>query len=203
MLAPLTPKQKEILEFITVYYQLNKISPSLEEVKQHFKLRAVSTVHEHIEKLKIKGYLKKEMNQARGIKTTFQTDLGDKFMEVNILGNIAAGKPIEAIEDPEPILINLNLLPGRGNFYALKVVGDSMIEDGIHDEDIVLIKAQNIANNGETVVAIVEDNRATLKKYYLEKDRIRLQPANINFKPMFYKKVEIRGKVVALIRKYS
>lgn len=202
MLAPLTPRQKEILDYINIYYQTNRIAPSLDEIKHHFKLRAVSTVHEHVEKLKSKGYLKKEMNQARGIRTTFQNDLGENFIEVNVLGNIAAGQPIEAVEDPEPILVDIGLLKGTGNFFALVVKGDSMLEDGIFDGDFVIVRAQNIANNGDTVVAVVKDNMATLKRFYREKDVIRLQPANEKLKPMYFREVEVRGKVVALIRKY-
>lgn len=202
MLAPLTSRQKEILEYINVYYQMNRIAPSLDEIKQHFKLRAVSTVHEHVEKLKAKGYLKKEMNQARGIRTTYQNDLGENFVEINVLGNIAAGDPIEAVENPEPILVDMGLLKGTGDFYALQVKGSSMIEDGIFEGDIVIIRAQSTAQNGDTVVAIVKDNAATLKKFYLEKDRVKLQPANSSLKPMFYRQVEIRGKVVALLRNY-
>ena len=199
MFSPLTPRQKQILDFIDLYCKVNKLAPSLEEIRKHFKLKAVSTVHEHIEKLKKKGYLTKEMNQARGIKTT--TDLGlkeEKFIEINLLGRIAAGKPIEAIEDPEPLLINKEILKnGRGEYYALEVVGDSMIEDGIHEDDVVIIKAQNTANNGDTVVAIVGNNTATLKRFYKEKNIIRLQPANSELSPMFYKNVEIRGRGIS------
>jgi SOS regulatory protein LexA len=181
---------------------MNRIAPSLEEIRDHFNLRAVSTVHEHIEKLKSKGYIKKEMNQARGIRTTLQSNEGENFMEVNILGNIAAGEPIEAIENPEPIWINKELVSPKGQFYALQVKGNSMIDDGIHEGDIVIIEKTAQAENGDTVVAIVKDNEATLKRFYKQSDRIKLQPANPSLKPMYFKKVEIRGKVVALVRKY-
>lgn len=203
MLAPLTPKQKQILEFINLYYDINHIAPSLEEIRQHFKLRAVSTVHEHIEKLKSKGYIKKEMNQARGIKTTSQSDIGEDMVEINVLGRIAAGEPIEPIEIPEPILINSSLISKSASYYALIVKGDSMIEDGIYPEDVVIIKSQADANNGDTVVAVIEDEGATLKRFYREKDRVRLQPANERLKPKFYRSIEIRGKVVALLRTYE
>lgn len=202
MLAPLTSRQKEILDYINLYYQINQIAPSLEDIRNHFKLKAVSTVHEHIEKLKAKGYIQKEMNQARGIRTTKQNDVTDNMVEINVLGRIAAGEPIEAIENPEPFLINSNLISKNGEYYALIVKGDSMIEDGIFPDDVVVIKSQEYANNGETVVAIVKEGYATLKKFFKEKDRVRLQPANEKLKPMFYKKVEVRGKVVALVRRY-
>lgn len=209
MLASLTPRQKQILEFIEMYTQMHNLSPSLEEIRSHFNLKAISTVHEHIEKLKKKGYLHKEMNQARGIRTVGQEDLGDNTVSINVLGQIAAGEPIEAIEVAEPIEISSQLLPkgATGNrdasFYALKVQGDSMIEDGIHSGDIVVVKSQSAADNGDTVVAILEDNCATLKRFYREKDRVRLQPANEKLEPRFYRNVEVRGKVVALVRRYD
>lgn len=204
MLAPLTAKQKQILEYINLYYDLNHIAPSLEEIREHFRLKAVSTVHEHVEKLKSKGYVRKEMNQARGIKTTSQTDLSDNLVEINILGRIAAGEPIEAIENPEPLVVNAALLPKGGSYYGLVVKGISMVDDGIFPDDIVIIKSQSQAQDGDTVVAIVDidNNLATLKRFYREHDRIRLQPANQALKPKFYKNIEVRGKVVALIRQY-
>lgn len=202
MLAPLTPKQKQILEYINLYYDLNHIAPSLDEIKAHFKLKAVSTVHEHIEKLKSKGYIRKEMNQARGIKTTSQSDVSDSLVEINILGRIAAGEPIEAIENPEPFFINAGLLKKNGQYFGLRVKGTSMIEDGIFPDDIVIIKSQTYAQDGDTIVAVIEKEFATLKKFYKENDRIRLQPANSALKPQFYKDIEIRGKLIALVRQY-
>ncbi len=202
MLGTLTSRQKQILDYINFYYQLNSIAPSLEEIKQHFKLRAVSTVHEHIEKLKLKGYLSKEMNQARGIRTSATHSQGQDNFEVNLLGNIAAGEPIEAVENAEPITVSRSLLKGPGPFYALKVVGNSMIEDGIFDQDIVIIRSQSTAIDGETVVAVVDDERATLKKFYKERDRFKLVPANSEMEPKYYKRVDIRGKLIALVRKY-
>lgn len=202
MLAALTRKQKLILDFIEMYRHANSISPSLEEIRHHFKLRAVSTVHEHVEKLKAKGYLRKEMNQARGIRTT-GTTMSEKYIEIDVLGQIAAGSPLEAIENAEPILVSSSIIPKfQGNYFALKVKGDSMIEDGILDGDLVIIKSQQQAQDGDIVVAIVGDNEATLKRIYKERDRFRLQPANPALKPMFYKQVEVRGKLVALLRNY-
>lgn len=201
MLSPLTQRQKEILEYINLYISIHKISPSLEEIKDHFGLKAISTIHEHIEKLKKKGYLKKEMNQARGIVTN---NIEDKdLIEIDILGEIAAGEPIEAIENPEPIVISKEILGRKsGDFYCLRVKGDSMIEDGIHSGDLVIIKSQKSANNGDTIVAIVDDNHATLKRFYKQMNKIKLQPANEKLKPKFYKSIDIRGKVIALIRNF-
>jgi repressor LexA len=206
MLAPLTPRQKEILEFIDMYYELHNLSPSLEEIRKHFNLSAVSTVHEHVDKLKKKGYLQKEMNQARGIKTIHQQDFtDDSATEISILGTITAGDPIEPVEVPEPLVVSSDFIAEGKEYFALKVSGESMIEEGILDGDLVIVKSQTTANNGDTVVAVIkddEDEAATLKKFYKERDIFRLQPANEKLKPIYAKKVEVRGKVVGLIRQY-
>lgn len=203
MYPSLTKRQKEILDFIQAYYSKKKFAPSLEEIKIHFDLRAISTVHEHIENLKSKGYLKKEMNQARGIELINPDLESNRFVEIQNLGVITAGQPIEAVEDPEPLLVNREILANPGRYYALTVRGESMIEEGIHDGDVVIVREQHIANNGDTIVAVVQDNLATLKKFYREKNRVRLQPANPTLKPRYYRNVEIRGRVVSLIRRFQ
>lgn len=193
----LTPKQKKVLNFIISYKNKHKYAPSLEEIAKFLKLKAVSTVYQYIESLKNKGYLKKKENQPRGISPLEETS---ETTEIPLLGYIAAGEPIEAIENPELISINKNLLSKTGNHYALKVKGNSMIDDGIFDGDTVIIKEQNTANNGETIVAIINKNEATLKKIYWEKNRIKLQPANQSLLPIFTTDIEIRGKVISIIR---
>jgi len=193
----LTPKQKKILDFIENYVDRHEFAPSLEEIGKHFRLKAVSTVHQHIEALKTKGYLKKENNQPRGIAPL---EKKEDNVEIPLLGFIAAGEPIEAIEDPEPLMISKGLLAKSGNHYALRVKGSSMIDEGIFDGDTVIVREQKTAENGETVVAIIEGSEATLKKIYRENGRVRLQPANQMLLPLFPKEVEIRGKVVSIIR---
>lgn len=202
MYKALTRRQKEILDYITDYSKVNGYAPSLEEIGVHFNLKAVSTIHEHIENLKHKGYLNKEMNQARGIEIIDPELSEQQFLQIQNLGVITAGKPIEAVEDPEPMYITRELLKSPGRYYALTVRGDSMIEDGIFDGDVVVIREQSYADNGDTVVAVVQDNMATLKRFYKEKNRVRLQPANENLKARFYRNVQIRGKVVSLIRSF-
>ncbi len=193
----LTPKQKKILDFICLYYKKKGFAPSLEEIGHHFKLKAVSTVHQHVETLKAKGYLKKENNQPRGIRP-FKKE--ESSVEIPLLGYIAAGNPIEAIESPEPLTVSRELLAKSGNHFALKVKGSSMIDDGIFDGDTVLVREQKTAENGETVVAIIDGGEATLKKIYRENGQIRLQPANQTFLSLFPQEVEIKGKVVSIIR---
>ncbi len=198
----LTKRQRQILDYITKYIKKNNYAPSLEEIKGHFKLSSVSTIHQHIENLRINGYLRKIENQPRSI------ELNNKKREPNLiniplLGTIAAGQPIEAIENPETIEVPKNQLSKSGKHYALKVQGNSMIDEGIFDGDTVIIREQPTAENGETVVALINDNEVTLKKIYKEKNRFRLQPANPSLKPMFTKKLIIQGKVIRVIRNFE
>jgi DNA (cytosine-5)-methyltransferase 1 len=195
----LTKKQKQILDYIKNYVKNKSISPTFEEVRKYFKLSALSTVHEHINALEKKGFIKKNGSAARGIELVKNSyDL----LKIPILGTIAAGQPIEAIEEyAESITIAKNGLSKYEDYYALKVKGDSMIDEGIFDGDIVVIKKQSVAENGQTVVAIIDDNKATLKKIYREKDKFRLQPANQSMLPFYRKEVEIRGVVVEIKRR--
>ena len=197
-MSPLTKKQKSVFDFISSYIAENGISPTIDEIRKELNLRAVSTVHEHIASLKAKGYLSKSENLSRGL--TPQKGF-DSIIKIPIIGKIAAGQPIEAIESIEDTIsvINPNIKSAKDH-YALRVVGDSMIDEGIFDGDIVVIKKQSVAENGQTVVAIIDENQATLKKMYREKNRFRLEPRNQTLLPFFRKEVEIRGVVVQVIR---
>ncbi|MFA6306938.1 MAG: transcriptional repressor LexA [Patescibacteria group bacterium] len=193
----ITKRQKQVLDFITSFQKKNDFSPSLEEIKKHFKLSSVSTAHHHVKKLQEAGYLRKEQNQPRAVSTRNEKTT----IEVPLMGTIAAGQPIEAIEIPgETITVSKDEVGKYGNNYALRVQGNSMIDEGIFDGDIVIIRKQEYADNGQTVVAIIDDNEATLKKLYKEKNRIRLQPANPTLFPIYRDEVEIRGVVVKIIR---
>lgn len=145
------------------------------------------------------GYLRKEDNQPRAISPTNET----KNIQIPLLGIIAAGEPIEAIEISETIEIPLSQLSKSGKHYALRVNGNSMIDEGIYAKDIVVIRKQPTAENGETVVALINNNEVTLKKIYKEKNRIRLQPANPNIPPIYTKEIVIQGKVVSVIRNFT
>lgn len=194
----LTPKQKKVLDFITSFTKKKGYAPSLGEIASNFNLNAISTVHQHVKTLKDKGYLRKEENQPRGMSPI---EKNTETIEVPLIGTIAAGEPIEAIESPdETITITRDQLGKIGNLYALRVRGNSMIDEGIFDSDIVVIRQQKIADNGQTVVAIIDENDATLKKFYREDGRIRLQPANPTLFPLYPDNVEIRGIVVKIIR---
>lgn len=193
----LTPRLKQIKDFVARTLSQKGVAPTEREIAHKFKI-SPSTAHEHIETLRNRGYLEKIQKRARGIRILkSQTQL----IHIPLLGTIAAGEPIEAIEIPgETITISKNDVQTTNKHYALRVEGNSMIDEGIFDGDIVVIREQHIADNGQMVVAIIDDNQATLKQFYREKNRIRLQPANQNLLPLFRKEVEIRGIVEKIIR---
>ncbi len=193
----ITKKQKEVFDFINTYIAENGISPTIEEIRKKLKLKAVSTVHEHINSLKEKGYLSKSENSVRSLQPKKEIK---SIVEIPIIGRIAAGYPIETIEDRDGTIsiVNPSIKTPEG-YYALRVTGDSMIDEGIFDGDIVVIKKQSVAENGQTVVAIIDDNQATLKKIYREKSRFRLEPRNQNLLPFYRKEVEVRGVVVQVV----
>src|SRR3989338_7788426 len=199
----LTPKQKEIFAFVRKYSAKKDFAPSLQEIRKHFRLRSVATVHEHLAALESKGYLKKKKNQPRSI--VMQTT--DQMIQVPLRGFIASGQLHEAIENRETIAIPQSKLPFPGsNYYALRVSGDSMIDENINNGDIVLVKNQNTAKNGEKVVALVDNTEATLKQFYKEKNHIRLQPANKELEPIIVNKntpFAIQGIVVEVIKSLS
>lgn len=193
----MTKKQKEVLDFVKQYIEKKEIAPTLEEIKNYFGLSSVSTAHHYIKKLQEDGYLLKEYNKPRSIGTIED----NRTINVPLLGTIAAGQPIEAIEIPgQTVAVTKDTIGNYGEHYALRVSGNSMIDDGIFDGDIVVIRKQPHADNGQTVVAIIDDNSATLKKIYREKSGFRLQPANLQMLPFYRNEVEIRGVVVKIIR---
>jgi len=199
-MSPLTKRQQEIFEYISSYIDKNNYSPTYEEIKDNFGLSALSTVHEHITELVNKGYLLRDEKSPRGIAVIPKKK---QYMEIPLLGIIRAGKPIEAIETINEFIRIVREPFLRGNLYALKVEGDSMIEEGIFNDDIIIAKKQSVADNGDMVVAIIDENEATLKKFYVEKDKIKLQPANPKYEPIYRKDVEIRGVVVKIIRNFK
>lgn len=189
----ITPSQKRVLDFIRKFGKEKGYSPSLKEVAKHFK-KSISTAQYYIRELQERGYLRKESFLSRGISPTFEDT-----HKIFLLGYIAAGHPIEPIENPEPINVPLSMVKPPGDYYALKVKGNSMIEDGIVNEDVVVIKHQKTANIGETVVAITEKG-ATLKVFKKKNGKIILEPRNKKLKIIKPKKLEIRGVFCGLLR---
>ena len=194
----LTKRQKQVLDFVESYSQKKGYAPSFEEIRKRLKLASVSTIHFHISKLKEGGYLGKIENKARAISIASKEPL----VKIPLLGTIAAGEPIEVIHQNEFIAIPKTKLPGTGNLFALRVSGNSMIDENINDGDIVLVKQQGIAENGQRVIALIDNCEATLKKFYRERSQIRLQPANTAYKPIIIRKdrdVKIQGIVIDVI----
>ncbi|MEM4270992.1 MAG: transcriptional repressor LexA [Candidatus Pacearchaeota archaeon] len=195
----LTKRQKQVFDFITSYRKKRGYSPSLEEIKKHFKLASVSTAHFHVKKLQELGVLEKQYNRPRSIE--FYEN--EKMVNIPLLGLIAAGQPIEAIQNKETIAVPQSKLPRSGEFYALRVIGNSMIDENINDGDIILVKQQSVAENGQKVVALIDNYEATLKKFYKERGYIRLQPANKTIEPIIIKKekeLTIQGIVIDVIK---
>jgi repressor LexA len=201
-MEPLTRRQKEIIDYIRSFIDENGYAPSFREIAYYFELSSVSTVAEYINILEEKGYLTKEAMEARSIQLTPVFTSGIDTFEIPLSGVIDAGKPIEAIRTNETIDIPKDMM-GRRTF-ALRVRGESMIDDGILDGDYVIIEQSNTLRNGEIVVALIDNENATLKRYYNEKDGIRLQPANKSMSAMHFakKRVTIQGKVKGVIRKF-
>lgn len=203
--VPLTRRQRDILEFLREYTSREGLSPTLEEIAQHFGVNKV-TVFGHVSELERKGVIERAApGISRGLRIVEddapEESASQRGSGVQILGRIAAGAPIEAIEDPEQLDL-ADLVPSDRDVYALRVRGDSMIEDSIRDGDLVLIERRTTARNGETVVAILEGEEATLKRYYREDGRVRLQPANSTMNPIFADTIEIRGVLIGVVRQF-
>ncbi len=198
----LTKRQRQILDFIEDFMEERGYSPSLEEIAAHFGLSSVATVHKHLTALETRGAIQRGHNQSRSISLVERAVRSGATM-VPLLGRVAAGSPIEAIEDAEEITIPEDML-GRRRTYALEVQGDSMIDEGIRDGDYVVIEERGSAENGETVIALLPGGEVTLKRYFREGKVIRLQPANDNLKPLMVpeRDLRIQGVVIGVVRKY-
>ncbi len=209
-MSPVTlyKKQREILDYISQYIQQNGTSPTLKEIADAMNLSSLATVHEHLQALEKKGMIRRFDGAVRGIEVVDETVLvGVSAVALPLVGYIAAGEPIEAIENPiDTILVSQDLVSKVKRSYVLQVRGDSMINEGIFNGDFVVIQQQNTAENGDIVVALIDNNFATLKSFFREKDgRIRLQPANDKMDPIFVeaRNLAIQGKVTGVIRKYN
>lgn len=195
----LTKKQKMVFDYIDQYTNKNGYAPSLHEIRKRFKLASVSTAHHYVAKLKEFGVLNKEDQKPRSIELV----QNGKMVRIPILGLIAAGSPIEAVRNPEQIEVPESMLAKTGKHYALKVTGDSMIDEGIFDGDTVVVREQSTVEDGESAVAYLPDkDSVTLKKIYKQKNRIKLQPANPKMSPFYETNVQIQGKVVGVLRSF-
>jgi SOS regulatory protein LexA len=203
----LTETQKAILEFVQEFQQRQGIAPTHREICERFGYSSYGTVYKHLKLLAEKGYLRRDWNQKRGMEL-LRAIPGSAFLanetEVPFLGRIAAGQPLEALPGPETVAVPGHLLSGSArDHYVLRVVGDSMIGEGIHDGDLVIVQRRERAESGEMVVALI-GNEATLKRFYPEGKDIRLQPANPTMQPMRFpaRDVRVQGVVVGLMRRF-
>jgi repressor LexA len=199
-------RQKQILNYISDNIAKHGFAPTLTEIARHLKLSSLSTVHEHLAVLEKKGLIRRYKGAVRGIEVLGQNinNALTASIELPVLGFIACGVPIEPYTDPNAtLMVNSALIKPGDKSYVLQAKGDSMVDDGILSGDYVVVKEQMTANNGDIVVALLKNGFATLKRFYREADRIRLQPANSTMLPIYVKNVEIRGKVVAIIRQYD
>ncbi|TVR62419.1 MAG: transcriptional repressor LexA [Gemmatimonadales bacterium] len=200
----LTKRQKLILDFIEGYIEDHGYAPSFEEIAGAFGYTSLATVHEHVSNLERKGYIRKAFNQSRSIELV-RRDALPGAVELPLLGEVAAGQPIEAVPDTETVLVPPDLLRKKGENYVLRVVGNSMIDEQIRDGDYIIVNSRPTAEDGEMVVALVGGESATVKKLYRERDgRVRLQPANETLSPIFVDpdNLTVQGIVVGVIRRY-
>ncbi len=205
MPAVIYRRQKEILEFLNSYIGKFGHAPTLVEIAKHLKVRSLATVHEHLQSLQKKGLIKRAGGIRRSIEVV-ERKIGKlvQGIELPLQGFIAAGAPIEPYTDPTAtFMVTPNLVTPNKDSYVLVVKGESMIDDGILDGDYVVVEQTNQARDGDIVVAMIENGIVTLKRFYREKDRIRLQPANTSMQPIYAKNVTIQGRVTGVIRKYN
>ena len=200
---PVTARQRQVYEYICRYHENQKQPPTIAEIGKQFQMTSSASVHSILSALEREGLIKRIPNVSRGIEIVKQETAEDDY-EIPLLGLVAAGQPIEAILTHETVSAPKNMI-GRGRMFALRVRGDSMIDENIQDNDIIIVSSQQTAENGQMVVALIDGNFATVKKFYRESDFIRLEPANPQFKPIFIKtpgRLQLQGVVRGLIRNY-
>lgn len=202
----LTKRQKDILEYIKKFSANKKYPPSIREIAANFNLSSPATAHVHVNKLIEKGYLKR----GKGSNHLLELQVPNEFekesegvVAVPLLGKVTAGNPIEAIEVPDELIsLPSYLLPKKKEVFTIRIEGDSMINAGIYDKDIVIVERGETAKNGDIVVAMDDENQVTIKRYFKEKDYIRLQPENDYMLPIILKEATILGKAIGLYRKF-
>ena len=196
----LTKRQREIYEYLKDHIRSRGYAPSIAEIGKQFHLSSPATVHKHLTHLEEKGLIRKQQNLSRAIEIIPESG---NTLSYHVLGEIAAGKPMEALDQLEVV----DLLPDAGDkdVFVLRVKGNSMIEDHIQNGDYVIVERRNVAENGETVVALIDNDRVTLKRFYREGERIRLQPSHPNMKPIFVREGDfaIQGVVISVLRKFD
>ncbi|MCX5764142.1 MAG: transcriptional repressor LexA [Gemmatimonadetes bacterium] len=200
----LTVKQRNILDFLDAYTAENGYAPSFQEIAAHFNYNSLATVHEHLKNLQKKNYIKRNFNESRAIEI-LPSEVLPRSVTLPLKGLVAAGMPIEMTTHGETVAVPEDFIRRGSNHYVLKVRGDSMIEDHIQDGDFVVVQERQGADNGEMVIAMLDDSSATVKRYYRERDgRIRLQPSNDTMAPIYLheNQMRVQGIVVGVMRRY-
>ena len=204
--SDLSTRQNEILTFVKKYTAKNNYPPSIREIASGVNLNSPATVHVHIKNLIEKGYLKRNINNHKVLELQVPNEFANNnndIVQIPLLGKVTAGNPIEAIENPDEYFpLPIQLVPQNSEVFTLRVSGESMINAGIYDNDIVIIERNNTAKNGEIVVAMTDENEVTLKTFYKEENYIRLQPENDFMTPIILNNVTILGKAIGLYRKF-
>lgn len=204
MYPTLTKRQKEILDYIKIFNEINGYAPSLVDIKNHFRLSAISTVHEHIQNLKEKGYIQKEMNQARSIRA-IDSNIGNKeFVEIPILGNISKKDELHTSKQNKSILLHKEFTDNKGRYFAIRISNDAMEDHGIHDGDILVVKeTEDVRENmGKLVIAKIAKDRVTVGQLVKENSQVAFQPLNTILRIKSYRMFSVQGKVVTLLRNY-
>lgn len=198
-------RQRQIVDYLAQYIQKNGYSPTLQEIAKALDVSSLATVHEHLQALQRKKVIRKTDGAVRGIELIDRTFLRlTESMDLPLMGYIAAGQPIQPFTDPNATFkVSPEMVSGKKAAYVLQVKGESMIEDGILDGDYVVIEKQEDVRDGDIVVALLDNGLATLKRFYKETTRVRLEPANSAMRPIYAKNVRIQGKCVGLIRKFA
>ena len=201
----LTKRQSDILKAVKEFIAKKGFPPTVREIGAMLDLKSPATIHFHLKKIEEKGYIKKDASKNRTIELLVPNEYEETkedVVQVPLLGKVTAGNPIEAIEVPDEFFaLPINLIPNKKEVFTLKVSGESMINVGIYDGDILIVQRQSTANNGDTVVAMTDQNEVTVKTFYKEKDYFRLQPENDTMAPIILTNVTVLGKVVGLYRK--
>lgn len=200
----ITARQRRVLDFITNYFEVNHEPPTMAEIGRQFGMTSLASVHNVLSILEREGLIRRIPNVSRGIELVSHQD-GNENFEIPLLGVVAAGAPIEAVLSQETICIPRDMMK-KGRMFALRVRGDSMIDEQIRENDVIVLLSQQIADNGQTVVALIDGNDATVKRLYRGKNHVRLEAANPRYKPIIVRppeRLQVQGVVVGVIRKYQ
>jgi repressor LexA len=201
---PITARQKRVLDYIKRYLDVHQEPPTIAEIGKEFGMSSSASAHHVVSILEREGFIRRIPNVSRGIELVEAETSEDRY-EIPLLGLVAAGAPIQAVLNYEVVSIPRDMMR-EGRMFALRVRGDSMIDEQIRDNDLIVLLSQQTAENGQTVVALIDGTDATLKRFYGGKSHVRLEPANPNYKPIIVRppqRVQIQGVVIGVIRKYS